>query len=93
LPYEKTLGGGVSLADLNKARQEQAAQCCKPEDGARIGNYATAKAYRPGIRERIDQAMTASYQANERAFIANEISSILDKNPDFARLLDLLDRF
>jgi hypothetical protein len=84
-----------------KARQEREYfatlnQACAPasaEDGARIGNYATAKAYRPGIRERIDQAMQASYQANERAFIANEIGSILDKYPGLSQLFDLLDRF
>jgi hypothetical protein len=85
----------LSVAEfIEKTRQDQANQCEQGADlSARIGNYATAKAYKPGIRERIDQAMQASYQANERAFIANEIGTILDKNPDFARLLDLLDRF
>lgn len=69
---------------------------------AAVGNYAQGcdlsgasvdMAYRPGIRDRVDLALRDATRANERANVAAEIGFLLDKNPDFARLLDLIDRF
>lgn len=46
---------------------------------------------RPGIRERVGSQLRESNRQLEKAGRLNELAFLLDKNPEVARILDLLD--
>ena len=56
-------------------------------------NKLTERTYQPGVLDRIQKTLSEAEYVSERAAAAYEAREILNKYPDFARLLDLLGRF
>lgn len=69
-------------------RNMQAAQAQREYD-----NCKSAEPRRLGVAERIDRTIAEGHRTVERLQAAMEARDIIQKNPDFARLLDLLERF
>lgn len=81
-------GGGIGPMTAQQQCEASAKEYYGGKAASRIDKPA-----RPSIRERVDQALQDAYRATERANVAAEIGFLIEKNPDFGRLLDLLDRF
>ena len=45
----------------------------------------------PGLRERVAMNLNRAQQEARRAEVLHELQYLLDKNPDIARILDLLE--
>jgi hypothetical protein len=81
--------------------QEKAAQVLrsaksldlKSIDPCSMAGGVPSRPYRPSIRERVDMALSETNRAHDRGNIAAEIGFLLDRNPEIARLLELLEKF
>ena len=80
LAYQAKANIGSSLA--GRIHASQAETCCAAE-----------QAYQPSLRDRVQQqANSAASRAGEAARM-QELANLLEKNPDVARILELMGEF
>lgn len=59
--------------------------------GAIGGGLSGNLAAHPSLRERVAMSLNRAQQESKRADILHELQHLLEKNPDIARILDLLE--
>ena len=83
---------GEKYADMEREKLNQ----LKPQDeyGPSVNMGAQQIGlYRPSIQDRINRTLAQVQSTYERAGAAQRAKEIIEKNPEFAELLDLLERF
>lgn len=60
--------------------------------GGALGGYGIDTAeYRPTLRDRLKRQIESAVREQRRARSANELFELLEKNPDVARILELME--
>lgn len=61
------------------------------EQTAKTGMSGAATIGRPGLRDRVRDQLSRASQEASRASRLDELETLLDKHPDVARILDLVE--
>lgn len=80
-------------AHINRTLRDMAAKAetCGQTQGGILGGYAVDTEYRPTLRDRLKRTIDDAGSQQRRARNANELFDLLNRNPEVARILELIE--